>query len=938
MVRQHCTPPLSRSPKLARPWRPPSTLDGSPSTSTTSSRRWRAAASTWQYWHVYAEAQRQVRSAALATKDVARVVDLLVSEVLDTRSVSLARAPGSSLTDADGITEPHQLRRADGSSVYSSAQADLHTSRRILAAEQRLVAAAGRHDGHVVDSSAVDLAVLEQSAHGITLNPGQSTLVWEMATSGARLQLAIAPAGSGKTTAMRALARAWTDAGGTILGLAPSAAAAAALRSSIAPGSPNPLTHTDAHGAVHTETLAKLTHSLSHTHGQSDGPSGGPGNVQVDHSSAPNRTVSPMAEVPDWVASIGPQTLVVIDEAGMADTLSLDAVVTHVLERGGSVRLIGDDQQLAAIGAGGVLRDIGTHHGALHLSELVRFTNQAEAAASLALREGHPEALGFYLDHDRVHVGDLASVSDDVFAAWLSDRALGRDSIMLAPTRELVGELNGRARTARLDELNHRDSAGEVSASRAGTRSRSVRLGDGNEASVGDLIITRQNDRRLRTSTTDWVKNGDRWTVLHVHENGDLFAQHLRHHHTVRLPHDYVAAATGLGYACTIHTAQGVTADTMHGLATGEESRQQLYTMLTRGSAANHVYLQVVGDGDPHSVIHPSFTHPRTPAEILESILARDEAPHSATSLLREQTDPAPRLGLATQRYLDALHYAAEDVLRRQPAGTPTGVPTASAASEMRAGLVCNVVDALDHAAQRLAPGLSDEPAWPTLRARLLLLGANGHDPAALLTRAMAAGDLRTATDCAAVLDWRLDSALTGRDDVSPAPDAARPDKTLPDTTLPGPCRGCRESRPSSRKTHNGVATSPSVLSSSHPSQTRSAPAPPTTPETTRARTGHRTDSRPALRPSPTSRSGVRRCRFPPTTSDQSAHRSNRSRLRTTSEESPERSPGQALPHSRSGEVSSCHSRPRSRRTSSRQSSPNVLLPCPVPDCPRIDC
>jgi hypothetical protein len=153
-----------------------------------------------------------------------------------------------------------------------------------------------------------------------------------------------------------------------------------------------------------------------------------------------------------------------------------------------------------------------------------------------------------------------------------------------------------------------------------------------------------------------------------------------------------------------------------------------------------------VGDGDPHSVIHPSLTHPRTPAEILESILARDEAPHSATSLLREQTDPALRLGLATQRYLDALHYAAEDVLRRQPAGTPTGVPTASAASEMRAGLVCNVVDALDHAAQRLAPGLSDEPAWPTLRARLLLLGANGHDPAALLTRAMAAGDLRTAT------------------------------------------------------------------------------------------------------------------------------------------------------------------------------------------------
>jgi hypothetical protein len=30
----------------------------------------------------------------------------------------------------------------------------------------------------------------------------------------------------------------------------------------------------------------------------------------------------------------------------------------------------------------------------------------------------------------------------------------------------------------------------------------------GNWASVGDVIITRRNDRRLRLSGTDWVKNG----------------------------------------------------------------------------------------------------------------------------------------------------------------------------------------------------------------------------------------------------------------------------------------------------------------------------------------------------------------------------------------------------------------------------------------------
>ena len=48
----------------------------------------------------------------------------------------------------------------------------------------------------------------------------------------------------------------------------------------------------------------------------------------------------------------------------------------------------------------------------------------------------------------------------------------------------------------------------------------------------------------------------------------------------------------------------------MHGLATGTESRQQLYTMMTRGAQANHVYLEVVGDGDPHSVIHPTLVRP----------------------------------------------------------------------------------------------------------------------------------------------------------------------------------------------------------------------------------------------------------------------------------------------------------------------------------------
>ena len=125
---------------------------------------------------------------------------------------------------------------------------------------------------------------------------------------------------------------------------------------------------------------------------------------------------------------------------------------------------------------------------------------------------------------------------------------------MIAPTRNLVAELNRRARAHR---LNHKPAASEVS------------LADGNRASVGDVIITRANDRRLRITATDWVKNGDRWTITGIGRNGDLKVRHNRSRLTVRLPADYVRESTGLGYATTIHTAQGVSADTMHGLTTG---------------------------------------------------------------------------------------------------------------------------------------------------------------------------------------------------------------------------------------------------------------------------------------------------------------------------------------------------------------------------------
>jgi conjugative relaxase-like TrwC/TraI family protein len=92
--------------------------------------------STWQMWHVRAEAQRHIRTVDMPAEQANTLVDLLVNEVLQHRSVALAKAP-------DGIEEPDALRRTDGSSVYTVAGADLYTSQHILDAEQRLVTVAG---------------------------------------------------------------------------------------------------------------------------------------------------------------------------------------------------------------------------------------------------------------------------------------------------------------------------------------------------------------------------------------------------------------------------------------------------------------------------------------------------------------------------------------------------------------------------------------------------------------------------------------------------------------------------------------------------------------------------------------------------------------------------------------------------------------------------
>ena len=157
-------------------------------------------------------------------------------------------------------------------------------------------------------------------------------------------------------------------------------------------------------------------------------------------------------------------------------------------------------------------------------------------------------------------------------------------------------------------------------------------LCDGTAASIGDTIVTRRNERRLALTATDWVKNGDRWTVTAVYPDGSLRARHHQLRRSIVLPTEYVRDHVQLGYAATVHAAQGQTTDTCHTVVSGEESRQLLYVALSRGRSANHLYLATADDGDPHNLVRREALLPPTAIDVLTTILQRDGSQHSATS------------------------------------------------------------------------------------------------------------------------------------------------------------------------------------------------------------------------------------------------------------------------------------------------------------------
>ncbi len=453
----------------------------------------------------------------------------------------------------------------------------------VLAAEARILSLVRRGRGGGYGQARTAAAVVAFAAAG--LDAEQASAALGVCTGGDFLSVLTAPAGAGKTRTLGAAARAWQESGYRVIGLAPSARAAAELAA--ATGGP-------------ADTLAKW---------------------RVEHG---GRGLLPPQRAARTV--LDGRTVAILDEAAMANTHDLDVLITAAARNAAKVVLVGDPAQIGVInGPGGMLSAlVGAGHGH-ELGTVHRFSQDWEAAASLQLRAGDPAAITAYRAQDRLHsCSDLDAAIAALHERWMRERSHARPGQGPGQAGRQAGGQAGRqadrqpvdraepcdrarqvlmmARTcAEVDALNHLARATAISSGEV--HGPVVRIGE-RDWQTGDALRTRRNDRTLpvedhaidQARGEAHVRNGDRWRVLAADQTG-LWVQHLdragRDGYGAQafLPAAYVAAHADYGWATTITSAQGATVDVGLVLVRPGIDREHLYVALTRGREANHAYI-----------------------------------------------------------------------------------------------------------------------------------------------------------------------------------------------------------------------------------------------------------------------------------------------------------------------------------------------------------
>ncbi len=623
---------------------------------------------TWGRWNLYAEAARQTMGWRFtATEDREAIVGMIADA---------AERASLRLTPPELATSPVVFQRSDGTSVFRPRNSARYSATALLDAEDRLLALARNTGGPVITGAALARAAHAGGKRGRVLGADQRAALESIATSGCVLDLLVGPAGAGKTTAMNELRRAWESEhrAGSVVGLAPSATAAQALAEDL---------------GISTENTAKWwqnyrNHGITFTRGQ----------------------------------------LVIVDEASLAGTLSLDRLTGIASRAGAKVLLVGDWAQLQSVDAGGAFAMlVASREDVPELADVHRFIHSWEKAASLDLRHGWPAAIDAYEERGRVSGGEADQMADAAYTAWRRDRADGLASILIAETGDAVTALNQRARADLV-------LAGDVDAS------AEVALHDGTAASGGDMVLTRRNERTLR-SGRDWVRNGDRWVVSAVKADGAMAVRRAgrRWGGAIVLPAGYVAEHVELGYAVTAYRAQGVTTDTAHALIEPSTTRENLYVAMTRGRQANTAYVSVNRLDDDHSTWHPGDLDKATARSVLYGVLQHVGAESSAHQAIAAEQDSWGSVAQLAAEYETIAGAAQQERW---------------AALLLASGLSGGEVDAA-----------TASTAFGALGAELRRAEADGYDVERLLPRLVAARGLADADDIAAVLHKRVARAIS---------------------------------------------------------------------------------------------------------------------------------------------------------------------------------
>ena len=303
--------------------------------------------------------------------------------------------------------------------------------------------------------------------------------------------------------------------------------------------------------------------------------------------------------------------ILVIDEAGMIGSRQLGRFVAEVERRGAKLVLVGDHEQLQAIGAGSPFRAIAERIGAVELSEIRRQKEEWQRQASIAFathRTG--EGLQAYADRGQVHFADDRQAAREALVRdYLADRDARPEGsrIALAHRRVEVRAINAAIRSAlqargelaQIEKPNAEQVVGDA-AEQQQTNGQCLAKGrepanreivyqtnDGKRGfAPGDRIVLLENNRDLG------VKNGMLGTVTAVEPDAIQVRLDGAGQNAARLLSIPVRSYQSFdhGYATTIHKAQGATVDRAFVMASATMDRHLTYVAMTRHREAVTLY------------------------------------------------------------------------------------------------------------------------------------------------------------------------------------------------------------------------------------------------------------------------------------------------------------------------------------------------------------